>query len=325
MLTKLHLKNFKGFRDTEIPELRKVNLILGRQNVGKTTLLEGIVFGSVHQSGLKKQDLYHSLPFMFRPGEGSDKQRFWKSLLGTVEKPTNAYVQLTNQESSFYAGPTQLMNESSSGSGMLFGDVMVSFGKSSADSTVPPNGITFSHSFPYFTKSASEQVKLYGEMVVQRKKKSVLELLRQIDRRLESLDAVAPDDEFRIYAELNDGTVLTLSQLGHGFTRLFELYAGLAVSDSKLALIDEIENGIHYSALPTVFQGLRNISEAQDVQSIITTHSLEAIEAACEIFKDKPEDFQLIRLERTNDNNIRAVAIADESLKIVMASGWEMR
>ncbi len=325
MLTKLHLKNFKGFRDTEIPELRKVNLILGRQNVGKTTLLEGIVFGSVHQSGLKKQDLYHSLPFMFRPGEGSDKERFWKSLLGTVEKPTNAYVQLTNQESSFYAGPTQLMNESSSGSGMLFGDVMVSFGKSSADSTVPPNGITFSHSFPYFTKSASEQVKLYGEMVVQRKKKSVLELLRQIDRRLESLDAVAPDDEFRIYAELNDGTVLTLSQLGHGFTRLFELYAGLAVSDSKLALIDEIENGIHYSALPTVFQGLRNISEAQDVQSIITTHSLEAIEAACEIFKDKPEDFQLIRLERTNDNNIRAVAIADESLKIVMASGWEMR
>ena len=162
-------------------------------------------------------------------------------------------------------------------------------------------------------------------MVIARKKKLVIDLLQRIDPRLIGIDAVAPDGEHRVYVELNDGHVLPLSQLGHGFAKLFELYAGLVVSDSKLALIDEIENGIHYSALPTVFQGIRALAESNGVQSIITTHSLEAIKAACEVFKDKPEDFQLIRLERTNDDNIRAVAIADESLKIVMASGWEMR
>ena len=176
-----------------------------------------------------------------------------------------------------------------------------------------------------FSTGAVSQVKLYGQLVVKKKKTRVLNLLQQIEPRISSIDAIAPDGEHRIYIDLNGGEVLPIGQLGHGFTRLFELYSGLAVTDSKLALIDEIENGIHYSALPTVFQGIRELAESNGVQSIITTHSLEAIKAACEVFKDKPEDFQLIRLERTNDDNIRAVAINDENLKTVMASGWEIR
>ena len=325
MLNAMHLQHFKSFRDTVIPEFRKVNLILGRQNVGKTSLLEAIAFASNYRTNNLPHDLYRLLPLMFRPGEGHDGERFWKYLLGTSSKPIGTNVILTFAKQLFFAGTGLTAKGGSTGVSTEFGEIKVNFGTAGDNPADLQNRCGSFQPFPFFTKSAAAQVQLYGEMVVLKRKKEVLEMLKRIDPRLESLDAVAPDNEHRIYAELNDGKVLTLSQLGHGFTRLFELYAGLVVSDSKLALIDEIENGIHYSALSTVFQGLRNISEAQDVQSIITTHSLEAIEAACEVFKDKPEDFQLVRLERTNDNNIRAVAIADESLKIVMASGWEMR
>ncbi len=150
-------------------------------------------------------------------------------------------------------------------------------------------------------------------------------MLQKIDSRVEGIDAVAPDGEHRVYVDLDDGHVLPLSQLGHGFTRLFELYAGLAVTESKLALIDEIENGIHYSALPILFQGVRQLSEANGVQSIITTHSLECIKSAYEVFEDTLEDFQMIRLERSDDGSTRAVVIADENLRTVMEAGWEIR
>ncbi len=352
MLTKLHLKNFKGFRDTDIAELRKVNLILGGQNVGKTSLLEAVVFAAGDTEETKNSLI--NLPQIFRPNEGADSVRFWTSLIGTPKTPIELLVTTTFSKASYirggYVNSRSLANadsyfQSKFGQTLLghIGQIalqIIELGRVSWIHGVKSNDEDFifrqqnglgrtepeaPESFPVFPMSAMAQVTLYGQLVTRKRKKSVVELLKKIEPRLESIDAVAPDGEHRVYADLADGEVLPLSQLGHGFTRLFELYSGLAVTESKLALIDEIENGIHYSALPTLFQGIRELVDSNGVQSIITTHSLEAIKAACEVFKDKPEDFQLIRLERTDDDNIRAIAINDENLKVVMASGWEMR
>ena len=329
MLTSLHIQEFKGLRDINIPELRKVNLILGGQNVGKTSLLEAIVFVAGDIESNSSPGSRHLLPEMFRPSEGGDSMRFWKAIVGTEQNP-NAVKVLSMLDGANYevagfirgkitsvpiaipvntGGSIRLITGSSAGA--------VSFCPSPASSPIP---------FSILRKTASEQVTLYGKLVTQKKKKSVLSLLRKIDYRIDGIDAVAPDGEHRIYVEMSDSNeLLPISQLGHGFTRLFELYAGLAVTDSKLALIDEIENGIHYSALPTLFQGVRELSESNDVQSIITTHSLECIKSAYEVFEDKLKDFQMIRLERSDDGSTRAVVIADENLKTVMEAGWEIR
>jgi AAA15 family ATPase/GTPase len=131
----------------------------------------------------------------------------------------------------------------------------------------------------------------------------------------------------RIYVELDgEAAALPLPQLGHGFSRLVYLYCSLLVTEAKLALIDEIENGIHYSSLPTLFQGIQDIAIKHDVQTMMTTHSWECIRAAYNVFAEAGslKDFQLIRLEREGDN-IRAVVINDENLVTVMEAGYEVR
>ena len=40
MMESLHIKNFKNFKNLTIEKLGKVNLIVGRNNVGKSSLLE---------------------------------------------------------------------------------------------------------------------------------------------------------------------------------------------------------------------------------------------------------------------------------------------
>ena len=42
MITKLTLENFKGFKYLEVPETSTITLIGGQNNIGKTSLLEGI-------------------------------------------------------------------------------------------------------------------------------------------------------------------------------------------------------------------------------------------------------------------------------------------
>lgn len=48
-LPSLHIQGFRAFRDVQIPRLGRINLIVGKNNVGKTTLLEAI---RLHASGM---------------------------------------------------------------------------------------------------------------------------------------------------------------------------------------------------------------------------------------------------------------------------------
>ena len=76
MLTSIHIQGFKGFKDTLIAPLRKVNLILGGQNVGKTSLLEAVYLGASEINN------FQQLPTLFRVAEGRDSQRYLLSVLG---------------------------------------------------------------------------------------------------------------------------------------------------------------------------------------------------------------------------------------------------
>src|SRR5215470_910197 len=42
MLQDLHIRGFKGFRDLQLTDLSRVTLVGGKNNVGKTSLLEAI-------------------------------------------------------------------------------------------------------------------------------------------------------------------------------------------------------------------------------------------------------------------------------------------
>lgn len=347
MLTSIHIQGFKGFKDTLITPLRKVNLILGGQNVGKTSLLEAVIFATGDIVNANAPGALSRLPQIFRPCEGEgDAQRFWKSIVGTEQNPLDIYVAASFKTKSINENYDDIVaTHSMAGYKQHYlQDKSVKiklsiYGLNPVDwfaEVAPAYGFTneiyikrdkIPQPFPAFPTKAAEQVELYGRLVTGRKKKEIVRLLKNIEPRLESIDAVAPDGEHRIYVELsNDDVLRPLSQLGHGFTRLFELYAGLAVTESKLALIDEIENGIHYSALPILFQGVMELAESNGVQSLITTHSWECIRAAYKIFAeaDKLQDFQLIRLER-DDDNVRAIIINDEVLDTVMEAGYEIR
>ena len=146
-----------------------------------------------------------------------------------------------------------------------------------------------------------------------------------MEPRLISLDAISPDGEQRVYAELEGvDQALPLTQMGHGFSRLIHLFSEMLVSDAQIALIDEVENGIHYSALPTLFQGIKTVAQERDVQSLITTHSWDCLRAACEVFEDAPDMFQVIRLERHQDD-VKAVCIDGARMLRLMADEREVR
>ena len=320
MLQSIHLQGFKGFKDTQVGPFKMVNLILGGQNVGKTSLLEAVYATAMLSP--------HTAGGLFRQNEGMDVNRFDKTylnpklFLSVLSFDDNGIV-LASKSLDNKLLPIKLSGKISYGeeSNLL----KESIGAWSIGGVGNfQNGLSCT-AIPFYLPSQARMVELFGKVILGRKKKDLIALLRVVEPRLESLDAIAPDGDHRVYAEL-DGLpqAVPLNLLGHGFSRLVYLFSELLVSETQIALIDEVENGIHYTALPTLFQGIKMVAKERHVQSLITTHSWDAIRAACEVFEETPELFQVIRLERTGDN-IQAVCIEGERMLRMMARDMEVR
>ncbi|WP_396268359.1 ATP/GTP-binding protein [Ideonella sp.] len=314
MIERLWLKRFKGFQDTCVESFRPVNLVIGGQNVGKTSLLEAV-------NAMMTNDL-SGASALFRGNEGSDMSRYVSSVFSSDDFKIS--ILLEGDRGKVISRSQVDLNKYLPGVSWVSGNFSVyghtinfarSVGFDDAECTIIPTQ----------SLSSGSMVILYGKLVLGRKKQDLLDLLSAVDSRVLGLDAIAPDGEHRVYAEI-DGvdSALQISHLGHGFGRLFHIYSELLISKSNVVLIDEIENGIYYSALPTLFEGVKSVTQRRGVQSIITTHSWECLRAACEVFEDVPEMFQVIRLERVN-NNIEPICIDGERLKRMMQNDMEVR
>ena len=119
--------------------------------------------------------------------------------------------------------------------------------------------------------------------------------------------------------------MIPVTQLGQGFNRLLDIYSEIVVSDAKVLLIDEIENGLHHSVMPVIWKGLFLAAKEFDVQIFATTHSWECILAADEAARaGENYDLALIRLDRVKED-IKATVIDEKSLSTAKELHWEMR
>ena len=116
-----------------------------------------------------------------------------------------------------------------------------------------------------------------------------------------------------------------LKSLGDGVARVFAMALSLANSRGGFLLVDEIENGIHYSIQRDFWRMVLQTAHENDVQVIATTHSSDCIKG----FAQAAQEYQnidgiLVRLTRRY-GPLRAVEYSEEDLLIAAELGTEVR
>jgi AAA15 family ATPase/GTPase len=113
--------------------------------------------------------------------------------------------------------------------------------------------------------------------------------------------------------------------LGEGFNRVASVLLLMAYCQDGILLIDEIENGIHYSVMGQVWKAIGDAAQEFNVQVFATTHSWECIRAAHQIFVTSSNyDFRLLRLDRPN-SVVTARTYDREMIEASLDTGLEMR
>ena len=151
-------------------------------------------------------------------------------------------------------------------------------------------------------------------------------ILRLIEPRLRRLTAVpTAEGTALIYGDVGTGRIIPIALMGSGFSRLLELTLAFEEVNNGSILIDEIENGLHYSVLTGVWRAIHHLSQKFNVQVFATTHSYECIVAANNAFAESASrELHLHHLYRRNER-VKAVTYNKEALHTNIEYGWELR
>jgi AAA15 family ATPase/GTPase len=126
-------------------------------------------------------------------------------------------------------------------------------------------------------------------------------VLSSVDSRIRTVRLDSVKSKPFIVVDVGLSERIPLSQAGQGIYRLVSIFSELLGNKPKVCLIDEIENGIHYSVLSQIWSGIAEVAQRLDIQIFATTHSWECLVAANEVFAARASyDFRVVQLYRLN-------------------------
>ena len=116
-----------------------------------------------------------------------------------------------------------------------------------------------------------------------------------------------------------------LKSCGDGAARLFGVALALANSAGGFLLIDEAENGLHWSVERDFWRMVLKTAQENNVQVLATTHGWDCIAGFAKAVNETPEeDGLLLRLDR-NGGEVRAVDYTEAQLQVATDQRIEVR
>ncbi len=359
MYKEFKIKNFRCFEDFEIKNLKRINLFAGKNNVGKTALLESLF---IHSGGYNtellirvntfrgieiiKVDPYDksvfSLDFLFLNFDTSRKIELKsKDSENIVREVSIDIPDRIENIKEFQDLIGQYIDLASKGEIKIVRLIAKEEDKERISFLVfTPKGLQFipfpppQPSFPtVFLPSKlrlpyAETAERFSKLAQRREENLVVEILQIIEPSLKSLLILSSGGIPMLYGEVGDSRI-PLSLMGEGMVKLTELVLSIARAQNGIVLIDEFENGIHYSVLVDLWKVVMKSAEKFNCQIFATTHSFECIKAAHIAFSEMyPEqndyDFSFYRLEKV-DNKIVAKHYDRDALAVTLDIGLEVR
>lgn len=387
MLDSLRIKNFRSLQDLEIARLGRVNLLVGKNNSGKSTVLEALRLyagnaqrplleaiaqehnerASVNDTDALEADST-SLPFQgfFTgrrfPSNGdaieigsasttADRLSLshgWLQELSTEPEEVNG--ELVRRTQRKFLSPEQAADAQ--------GDLEPVIVVRKGERVLPPIGLNLvRRGVPRLAYASAlpcsviptqfipmEELALaWDDIVLTEREEVVKKALRLIEPHLENLAFVQPEAygantpalrtrlSRTAMVKLKDtARPVPLNSMGDGMVRVLQLALKVYSAKGGFLLIDEFENGLHYSVQKSVWNLLFELAEQHNIQVFATTHSWDCIESFTQVAVERKQTdgylFRMGRSQRTSDQGrIIATAFDESALAHITQTDMEVR
>lgn len=346
MIEAITVERFRGLKHLDVEGFGRVNLILGKNNCGKTALMEALLIArapalAANVAALRQQARNPSI-------SARDFERYWRPLFWKQDADQGLELKVR-----FAGGRHAIVELRKSKVSSLFIDDRAApgalpraswtidvrteqDGKEHQDKIVgSPAGLQIPSGEgepSLWIRGAPEvdenEVRYFSSLKQAGREAELASLLREIDADVSGIELLSPTGtsaELFVRLAQHDGPSLPMSMMGEGFQRCFEIGVAAVAGDMATLFIDEIDNGLHHSILTPVWRWLSTVSAKRNLQVFATTHSEECIAAASRAFTAANDDgLRVIRLDRRQDKTVAAVYNRD-LVETAIAADVEIR
>ncbi len=318
MIKYIEIKNFRCFNKTKAKGFTKINLIGGKNNSGKTALLEALLLmgepsleNIIHLLRFRNIDLdfVQALPqkgwdsFFFLEEDTIDTSLFFgatdNKIRETILKRTKDYnydlliedLESTTKDEHFINHITDILPDDAKLTSILsvkaseqdkeIVDHELIASKKGIVTKREKAGYNFfnTHFIPTGLKlKSSELAQRYDKAQLQGNDISLLEAFKIIDNTIEDIESFNIGHH-ALYVKRKGQKFMPLSLYGDAMNKVANIILSIIGNESNIILIDEIENGIHHENQETFWKMLFDLANKYNVQVFATSHSAEMIEA----------------------------------------------
>ncbi len=357
MLISFFIDNFRCFKSFSIKPLARVNLITGKNNVGKTALLEGIFLlaGATNPQlalninrfrGIEtieiKPDLQSETPWISLFYGYDENKKITMVANVTRQKKHTLQIKIDREQAELVVkrvpdrnkegvalteitGKSLELEYTNEKNKSVKAKMVIEANKikiSAPPIPIPFNAI-FLSSRP--VSNLSEDAERFSELEVHGQVDILLEVLKIIEPKLKKLSLVYSAGVPMIYGDIGINRLLPLAVMGEGMSRVSSLVLALAHYKNGIVFVDEIENGIHYALMEKIWRSINEASKQFNTQVFATTHSRECVVSAYNAFSINTEkDFLLHRLNKSN-GKIDAKTYSKKTLEAAIDTELEVR
>jgi AAA15 family ATPase/GTPase len=311
-LTEIEIKQFKCFTDFKASGFKRVNLIGGKNNIGKTAFMEACWI-NVYSSNVNTMIMaIHDIKFMRENLNFINKSVDHHKILDS----TRNYVVESNLSNTEF----HIVEKDATKSYQLNinGVQKIINAKDLNIISEYVDNIEFIDNFGWFD---NELINAYKAIQKQDQEKELNAFITEFDGSIESFKVIGDKPQCKSNGEYRD-----IVEFGDGLRHYISIICALFACKSGYLFIDEIDNGIHYTQLDRLWELILTLSEKTKCQVFAITHSKEMLESFARVAKKLEEqDISYTLFVKNKQQEIKTISMNYEVLLNSLAQEHEVR
>ncbi len=330
-LTYFKVENFKRFESFEMKDLGQFNLIVGDNNVGKTSVLEALLVCDSGQEFLNRL----TIALSFKKVKDNYKIGDIELFLNKDAKSINNYLSFSFNLT-FRNQQNQIITVEFDWANLVL--LIKGTPKEYARDLTQASLVNYVKSLPFipFFKGHDNDLTIFYSRYLQQNKtskenfKAALSVLIPDIEDLELSNPYPDSGPILIIWQNHKDTSLPLAMFGDGAIKLFRLLAEIILNRGNRLMIDEIDAGIHYSRFKQFWKVILQAAKDNDVQLFMTTHNEECIRYFKETIEDELPDLKkdvrnITLVEHATSKKVTAHTFDFEQFEHAINVGNEIR
>ena len=356
MLKVLNLRQYRGFESYQLADLARVNLVVGKNNSGKTSILEAVELllseGSVSallESAQRRDELSGDVRYApdishvfyghlctpgasFELSSSPSHQRLAGQILSIEEVGEDA----DRWEMMVKRYPGHDRDE----------EPVAAFGLSLAFDQQRPImlPITENGSFirgpwsrtrgnghsrrtvNFLNLRLSSMQSAWNAVLEEKREKEIVEAMRILLPKIDSIQFEVGDWRKGILIGQQDVQLrLPIGSYGDGMRRLLAISLALVGTKNGCLLIDEIDTGLHWTVMEDMWRLVVEAAQRYNVQVFATTHSYDCIRGLGALIQSQPDLSESVAIQKVHQSLGLSVCIPGEDIPIVVEQDIEVR